>query len=67
VSFHQREGVRRVLNRSGVERSMLITYFEKNNTSDHGLGGHKRIIKDRSEELYVPIRSKGSVTILGFF
>jgi hypothetical protein len=67
VSFHQREGVRRVLNRSGVERSMLITYFEKNNTSDHGLGGRKRIIKDRSEELYVPIQPKGSITILGFF
>jgi hypothetical protein len=31
----QREGVRRVLNRPGVERSMLIAYFEKNNTSEH--------------------------------
>jgi hypothetical protein len=28
VSFHQREGVRRVLNRPGVERSILIAYFE---------------------------------------
>ena len=35
VSFQQREGVRRVLNRPGVERSMLTAYFEKNNTSEH--------------------------------
>jgi hypothetical protein len=32
VSFHQREGVRRVLNRSGVEKSMLTAYFEMNRT-----------------------------------
>ena len=38
VSFHQREGVRRVLNRPGVERSMLTAYFEKNNTSEHARG-----------------------------
>jgi hypothetical protein len=35
VSFHQREGVRRVLNRLGVERSILTAYFEKNKTSKH--------------------------------
>ena len=30
VSFHQREGVQRVLNRPGVEKSMLTAYFEMN-------------------------------------
>jgi hypothetical protein len=38
VSFHQRESVRRVLNRLGVERSMLTAYFEKHNTSEHACG-----------------------------
>jgi hypothetical protein len=38
VSFYKREGVRRVLNRPGVERSMLTAYFEKNNTSEHACG-----------------------------
>ena len=38
VSFHQREGVRRVLNCPSVERLMLAAYFEKNNTSEHARG-----------------------------
>ena len=38
VSFHQHEGVQRVLNHLGVDRSMLIAYFEKNNTSEHARG-----------------------------
>jgi len=38
VSFHQREGVRRVLNCPSVERLMLAAYFEKNNTSEHSRG-----------------------------
>jgi hypothetical protein len=38
VSFYKREGVRRVLNRPGVETSMLTTYFEKNNISKHAHG-----------------------------
>jgi hypothetical protein len=38
VSFYKREGVRRVLNHPGIERSMLIAYFEKNNTSEHARG-----------------------------
>jgi hypothetical protein len=38
VSFYKREGVRRVLNCPGVERSMLTAYFEKNNTSKYARG-----------------------------
>jgi hypothetical protein len=34
VSFHQREGVRRVLNRPSVEKSMLTTNFEINRTDE---------------------------------
>ena len=34
VSFHQREGVQRVLNRPGVEKSMLTSYFEMNRTDE---------------------------------
>jgi hypothetical protein len=38
VPFHQCEGVRRVLNHLGVERSMVTAYFEKDNTSEHACG-----------------------------
>jgi hypothetical protein len=38
VSFHQREGVRRVLNHPCVERSMLTVYFEKNMMDEKALG-----------------------------
>ena len=34
VLFHQCEGIRRVLNRLGVEKSMLTTYFEMNRTNE---------------------------------
>jgi hypothetical protein len=38
VSFHQRKSVQLVLNRPSVERSMLTTYFKKNNTFEHAHG-----------------------------
>jgi hypothetical protein len=38
VSFCRREGIRHVLNRPGVEMSMLKAYFEKNRTSEHARG-----------------------------
>jgi hypothetical protein len=34
VLFHHREGVERVLNDPGVEKSMLIAYFEMNRTDE---------------------------------
>jgi hypothetical protein len=34
VSFHRREGIRRVLDRPGAEKSMLTAYFEKNRTDE---------------------------------
>jgi hypothetical protein len=46
VSFHQHEGVRRVLNRPGVERSMLTACFEKNSTFEHA---HGILYRDFSE------------------
>jgi hypothetical protein len=36
VSFHQRQGIRRVVNRPGADRSMLMAYFEENRL-DEGL------------------------------
>ena len=38
VSFHRREGVQRVLDRLGVEKSMLTAYFEKNWTDEIAQG-----------------------------
>jgi hypothetical protein len=38
MSFHRRDGVKRVLDRSGIEKSMLTPYFEMNNTSKHARG-----------------------------
>jgi hypothetical protein len=38
VSFCRREGIRHVLNRPGVEMSMLKAYFEKNRTSEYARG-----------------------------
>ena len=34
VSFHQRQGIRRVLDRPGADKSMLTAYFEKNRTDE---------------------------------
>jgi hypothetical protein len=34
VSFHHHEEVERVLNRPGVEKSMLTAYFEMNKTDE---------------------------------
>jgi hypothetical protein len=38
VSFHRRDGVKRVLDRPGIEKSMLTAYFEMNSTSKHARG-----------------------------
>ena len=38
VSFHRRQGIRRVLDRSGADKSMLTTYFEKNRTDETARG-----------------------------
>jgi hypothetical protein len=38
VSFHQRQGIRRVLDRPGADRSMLTAYFEKNTTDEIARG-----------------------------
>ena len=38
VSFHRREGIQRVLDRPGVDKSMLIAYFEKNKTDETARG-----------------------------
>jgi hypothetical protein len=34
VSFHRREGIRRVLDRPGADKSMLTAYSEKNRTDE---------------------------------
>jgi exonuclease I len=34
VSFHRREGIRRVLDHLGADKSMLTAYFEKNRTDE---------------------------------
>ena len=38
VSFHRREGIQQVLDRSGADKSMLIVYFKKNRTDEIARG-----------------------------
>jgi len=38
VSFHRRQGIRRVLDRPGADKSMLTAYFEKNRTDETARG-----------------------------
>ena len=42
VSFHQRKKIKDVVNRPGVERSMLTAYFEANRTHKKARGIHYR-------------------------
>jgi hypothetical protein len=38
VSFHQRQGIRRVVNRPSADRSMLMAYFEENKLDERAHG-----------------------------
>ena len=38
VSFHRRQGIRRVLDHLGADKSMLTAYFEKNRTDEIARG-----------------------------